>query len=78
MPQLTTKEVEARALLQKDWTRYKREEYMANVAQLDRIMSAQRRALDKLYEESEDLYNEAIMVGHNTVLFSLDKSVFIF
>lgn len=54
--------MEARALLQKDWTRYKREEYMDNVAQLDRIMAAQRRALDRLYEESEDLYYEAIMV----------------
>lgn len=55
--------IEARALLQKDWTRYKREEYMANVEQIDRIMAAQRRALDKLLEESEDLYNEAIMVS---------------
>lgn len=36
---------------------------MANVAQIDRIMAAQKRALDKLYEESEDLYNEAIMVS---------------
>lgn len=63
LPQQTREEVEARALLQKDWTRYKREEYMANVAQLDRIMAAQKRALDRLYEVSEDLYNEAIMVG---------------
>lgn len=54
--------LEARALLQKEWTRYKREEYVAEVAQIDRIMAAQRRALDKLYEESEDLYNEAVMV----------------
>lgn len=54
--------IEARALLQKDWARYKKEEYMANVAQVDRIMGAQRRALEKLLEESEDLYNEAIMV----------------
>lgn len=61
-PKLLAEEIEARALLQKDWTRYKREEYMATVAQIDRIMAAQRRALDKLYEESEDLYNEAIMV----------------
>lgn len=36
---------------------------MANIAQIDRIMASQRRALDKLYEESEELYNEAIMVG---------------
>ncbi|XP_034833839.1 large ribosomal subunit protein mL40 [Maniola hyperantus] len=58
---LSAEETEARALLQKDWTRYKKQEYMANVAQIDRIMSAQRRALDMLYEESEELYNEAIM-----------------
>lgn len=60
---LSAEVIEARALLQKDWTRYKREEYMANVEQIDRIMAAQRRALDKLLEESEDLYNEAIMVS---------------
>ncbi|XP_026743129.1 39S ribosomal protein L40, mitochondrial-like [Trichoplusia ni] len=60
-PKLTAEVIEARALLQKDWARYKREEYISNVAQIDRIMAAQRRALDKLLEESEDLYNEAIM-----------------
>ena len=38
---------------------------MANIAQIDRIMAAQRRALDMLYEESEELYNEAIMVCVN-------------
>ncbi|CAH2245086.1 39S ribosomal protein L40, mitochondrial [Pararge aegeria] len=52
---------ETRALLVKEWTRYKKQEYMANVAQIDRIMAAQKRALDMLYEESEELYNEAIM-----------------
>lgn len=59
---LTAAEVDARASLQKEWTNYKREEYMAHVAQIDRIMAAQKRALDQLYEVSEDLYNEAIMV----------------
>ncbi|XP_023935967.1 39S ribosomal protein L40, mitochondrial [Bicyclus anynana] len=58
---LSAEETESRALLLKEWTRYKKQEYMANVAQIDRIMAAQRRALDMLYEESEDLYNEAIM-----------------
>ncbi|XP_045776219.1 39S ribosomal protein L40, mitochondrial [Maniola jurtina] len=58
---LSAEETEARALLLKEWTRYKKQEYMTNVAQIDRIMSAQRRALDMLYEESEELYNEAIM-----------------
>lgn len=61
-PTLSVETIEARALLQKDWARYKHKEYMANIAQIDRIMAAQKRALDRLYEESEDLYNEAIMV----------------
>lgn len=68
--------IEARALLHKDWTRYKHKEYMANIAQIDRIMATQRRALDKLYEESEDLYNEAIMVSGTTVLLSTVDSVY--
>ncbi|CAG9136609.1 unnamed protein product [Plutella xylostella] len=58
---LSSEEVNARAVLQKEWSNYKREEYMAHVRQIDRIMAAQKRALDQLYEVSEDLYNEAIM-----------------
>lgn len=60
---LSAEETEYRALLLKEWTRYKKQEYMANVAQIDKIMAAQRRALDMLYEESEELYNEAIMAS---------------
>lgn len=62
---LTDEEIESRALLLKEWTRYKKQEYISNVNQIDRIMAAQRRALDMLYEESEELYNEAIMVNFN-------------
>lgn len=64
---LSAEQIESRSLLNKDWCRYKRQEYMANVAQVDRIMRAQRRALDQLYEVSEDLYNEAMMVRYFTV-----------
>ncbi|CAG4957396.1 39S ribosomal protein L40, mitochondrial [Colias croceus] len=69
---LTPEQVEARALLNKDWTRYKRQEYMANIAQIDRIMAAQKRALDMLYEESEDLYNEAIMPDLQILPYSVE------
>lgn len=62
---LTEEEIESRELLLKEWTRYKKQEYISNVNQIDRIMAAQRRALDMLYEESEELYNEAIMVNFN-------------
>ncbi|KAL0869010.1 hypothetical protein ABMA27_007331 [Loxostege sticticalis] len=67
--------LEARALLQKEWTRYKREEYMSSVAQIDRIMAAQRRALDKLYEESEDLYYEAIMPDLSLIPYTIKGPV---
>ncbi|XP_026753381.1 39S ribosomal protein L40, mitochondrial isoform X1 [Galleria mellonella] len=73
--QLSTEVLEARALLQKEWTRYKRDEYVAHVAQIDRIMAAQRRALDRLYEESEDLYNEAVMPDLQLVPFSTSGPV---
>ncbi|CAK1550459.1 unnamed protein product [Leptosia nina] len=68
---LSPAEVEARALLNKEWCRYKRQEYMANVAQVDRIMRAQKRALDQLYEVSEDLYNEAIMPDLQLIPYSI-------
>ncbi|KAI8424915.1 hypothetical protein MSG28_006833 [Choristoneura fumiferana] len=74
-PKLSADQVEARALLQKEWTKYKRVEYIANVAQIDRIMGAQRRALDKLYEVSEDLYNEAIMPDLQLVPYSINGPV---
>ncbi|XP_032521615.2 large ribosomal subunit protein mL40 [Danaus plexippus] len=69
--QVTPEQQEARDVLLKEWTRYKKQEYMANVAQIDRIMASQRRALDKLYEESEDLYNEAIMPDLSLVPYSI-------
>ncbi|XP_049878004.1 39S ribosomal protein L40, mitochondrial [Pectinophora gossypiella] len=74
-PKLTQEALDARALLQKDWARYKREEYVASVNQIDRIMAAQRRALDKLYEESEDLYNEAIMPDMQLIPYSISGPV---
>ncbi|XP_068619244.1 large ribosomal subunit protein mL40 [Battus philenor] len=73
--QLTAEEVESRSLLQKQWSCYKREEYMANVAQIDRIMAAQRRALDMLYEESEELYNEAVMPDLQLIPYSVSGPV---
>ncbi|VVD04652.1 unnamed protein product [Leptidea sinapis] len=69
---LSAEEIEARALLNKDWCRYKRQEYMNNIAQIDRIMAAQKRALEKLYEESEDLYYEAIMPDLALIPYSID------
>ncbi|XP_059053328.1 large ribosomal subunit protein mL40 [Achroia grisella] len=74
-PQLSAEVLEARALLQKEWARYKHNEYVTHVAQIDRIMAAQRRALDRLYEESEDLYNEAVMPDLQLLPFSVSGPV---
>ncbi|CAH2045141.1 unnamed protein product, partial [Iphiclides podalirius] len=73
--QLSAQEVEARAIMQKEWSRYKHSEYIANIAQIDRIMAAQRRALDKLYEQSEDLYNEAVMPDLQLIPYSISGPV---
>ncbi|XP_072929772.1 large ribosomal subunit protein mL40 [Epargyreus clarus] len=73
--QLTAEQVEARALLEKDWARYKRKEFMANIAQIDRIMSAQKRALDQLYEESEELYDEAVMPDLQLIPYTITGPV---
>ncbi|CAF4868055.1 unnamed protein product [Pieris macdunnoughi] len=69
---LSIEQIEDRALLNKDWCRYKRQEYMANVAQVDRIMRAQKRALDQLYEVSEELYNEAIMPDLQLIPYTIE------
>lgn len=54
--------MEERSLLIKEWTRYKREQHLADAQMLDRILYAQQHALDELRNESEDLYQEAIQV----------------
>lgn len=65
MPAASAESLEARALLLKQWSKYKLEQRLADVRMLDRISFAQQKALDELRNESEELYQEAIQVYKN-------------
>ncbi|XP_065167078.1 large ribosomal subunit protein mL40 [Atheta coriaria] len=51
---------EKRILIEKKWAKYMRNEHLADMQMIDRIMYSQQRALDQLRLESEELYQEAI------------------
>lgn len=59
---MSPEEIEHTVLLQKEWTRYKKTQFMNNVRTIDRIMASQNRALQALKRESEELYEAAIEV----------------
>lgn len=52
--------LEQRIQLNKQWARYKHQEKAQDYQIFDRLMQSQRRALDELRAESEELYQEAI------------------
>ena len=58
--QHSEEELERRATLQKDWTRFKTNEKYEAYQLVDRILVAQLQALNELRIESEQLYLEAI------------------
>ncbi|CAG9857804.1 unnamed protein product [Phyllotreta striolata] len=60
LPALSSEILDKRALLEKRWANYKREQRLIDVQMLDRIQYSQQRALDELRKESEELYQEAI------------------
>lgn len=59
---MTPETLEARALLIKQWSKYRLQQHLADVRMLDRITFAQQHALDELKKESEELYQEAVQV----------------
>ena len=59
---LSFDESERRALLHKDWTRYKTKQHHTEMIAVGRLRWAQQRALDELRSESEELYQSAIQV----------------
>ncbi|XP_040052165.1 large ribosomal subunit protein mL40 [Gasterosteus aculeatus] len=59
-PRLSFEDSEGRALLLKEWCRYKQEQHMAEVQAVELALEAQREALDELKLESEELYQAAL------------------
>ncbi|XP_059616344.1 large ribosomal subunit protein mL40 [Phlebotomus argentipes] len=57
---LSAEVLEERALLQKEWARYKGHQKLTYYQEIDRMVQAQTKALDELKLESEELYEAAI------------------
>ena len=62
---LSFEESERRALLHKDWTRYKMKQHINEIMAVTRVRWSQQRALEELRKESEELYQSAIQVCCN-------------
>ncbi|KAJ8379886.1 hypothetical protein SKAU_G00006640 [Synaphobranchus kaupii] len=59
-PQLPFEESEHRALLLKEWSRYKQSQHKAEMEAIGEALEAQREALEELKLESEELYCAAL------------------
>ena len=59
---MTPETIAERALLYKEWTRYKRKQNLKDMQMIDSFVFAQQKALDELRQESEELYQAAIQV----------------
>nr|XP_015221316.1 PREDICTED: 39S ribosomal protein L40, mitochondrial [Lepisosteus oculatus] len=59
-PQLSFEESERRALLLKEWARYKQSQHEAEMKAIGSALEAQREALEELRLESEELYQAAV------------------
>ncbi|EFA07359.2 large ribosomal subunit protein mL40 [Tribolium castaneum] len=69
LPALSDSELEQRALLDKQWATYRKNEHLTDVQMLDRIFFAQQKALDELRKESEELYQEAMQIDFRLLPF---------
>ncbi|XP_073675811.1 large ribosomal subunit protein mL40 isoform X1 [Garra rufa] len=59
-PKLSFEESERRALLLKEWSRYKFAQHQTEMNIIKEALEAQRQALDELKLESEELYKAAV------------------
>lgn len=59
-PKLSVEETERRALLLKEWSRYKKEQHEAEMEAIEDALKAQTEALNELKLESEELYRAAL------------------
>lgn len=60
LPALSDEEKEYRRLLMKKWAVYRNQEILKDYQAVDRMVSAQKKALEELKLESEELYQAAI------------------
>ncbi|KAL3887298.1 hypothetical protein ACJMK2_027240 [Sinanodonta woodiana] len=67
--QLTFEESEERALLHKDWTRHRMHQFIDDMNAVHQFTNSQQKALKELREESEELYQQAIQIDNNSLLY---------
>lgn len=61
--------------LMKKWAQYRNNEILNDYKIIDRMVSAQKKALDELRFESEELYQQAIQHDLNMVPISIEGPV---
>ncbi|XP_054011608.1 39S ribosomal protein L40, mitochondrial [Hylaeus anthracinus] len=67
---LSVEEIERRAILQKEWTRFKKREWINDVRVMESIVNSQEKALAELKAASEELYAKAIEIDDSFVPYS--------
>lgn len=69
-PAFTEEQKEEAILLIKEWTRNRYEQHYQEQIMMNRIFAAQEKALQKLREESEELYQQAIQLDEGLITYS--------
>lgn len=69
-PVISFEESERRALLLKEWSRYKQEQHMAEKKAVEAALEAQREALEELRLSSHELYQAALKPDSSLFPFS--------
>jgi large subunit ribosomal protein L40 len=59
----------------KKWAQYRNEEILRDYQTVDRLMAAQRKALEELKFESEELYQAAIQLDADMIPVVIDGPV---
>ncbi|GFO11867.1 39S ribosomal protein l40, mitochondrial [Plakobranchus ocellatus] len=71
-PVLSFEESEERALLQKQWGRYRTKMWVHQYQVYDKLVAAQAEALEELKAESPELYQEAIKIDYNMIAMNFE------
>lgn len=69
LPILSEVEQERRALLMKKWAHYRMQENLLDYKIVDKLMSAQTKAIQELRFESEELYQQAVQPDMDMIPF---------
>uniref|UniRef100_T1J6N9 Large ribosomal subunit protein mL40 n=1 Tax=Strigamia maritima TaxID=126957 RepID=T1J6N9_STRMM len=75
VPPLLDEEVKRRITLKREWSDYKRNQFLAEFKCAKRLIATTDRALKQLRSESEDLYQEAIQLDPFLLPFSVEGPV---